>query len=137
MAFSNCLLVPFALGIFILWLSLASSLPNDVREAKFYKLEGKKFIGNLTKRHFTLDYWECLFLCLNTKKKDCFAFNYGASEGAYTCELINSEMKLEPGKIQEREGFVYYGMTAEVSTAILLVSVRKQLLLNDKQKNDL
>lgn len=114
---ANCHPMFSPLCIVILSLSLVSSLPNDVLEAKFYKLEGKSFIWNLTERHLAHDFWDCLFLCINTERRDCYSYNFGGAEvqGLYECELSYSEMKLEPEKVQDRQGFAYYGMTAEVS----------------------
>lgn len=105
--------------VFIFGLSLIYSLPNDVRQANFYKMEGKSFNGSVVERQLTQDYLDCLFLCVNTANKDCFSFNFvGAQDqGLHECELYNSEMKLKPEKIQDKEGVTYYGMTEEVSLA--------------------
>ena len=102
---------------FVLCLSLASTAHSDLREAKFYKLKGKGLVGNLTERHLTPDSMDCSFLCVNALNKNCFSFNFGGNKhrGLYECELNNSEMKLVPDSLQDREGFDYYGMTEEVS----------------------
>lgn len=121
---TNCLLLYLSLCIAIFCLRLIHPLPNDVPEAKFYKLEGKSFNGSVVGRHLTQDFWDCLFLCVNAVNRDCFSFNYGGSQGKglHECELYSSEMKLEPQKIQDRQGFAYYGMTEEVSHAILALT---------------
>ncbi|KAL9973642.1 hypothetical protein ACROYT_G020123 [Oculina patagonica] len=112
---TNCRLLYFPFCIAMFCLSLIYPHPNDVREAKFYKLEGKSFNGSLVGRHLTQDVWDCLFLCVNATNKDCYSFNFGGAQekGLYKCELYNSEMKIEPQKIQDRPGFTYYGMTEE------------------------
>ena len=108
-------------GLSIMCLALcfsrASSVHNDLHEAKFYKLEGKSLFGNLTERHLTQDFLDCSFLCVKSAKKNCFSFNFGGSkrQGLYECELSNSEKKLNPKNLQERQGFAYYGIVEEVS----------------------
>ena len=101
----------------ILCLSGASSVHKDLREAKFYKLKGKGLDGNLTERYLTPDSIDCSFLCANALNRNCFSFNFGGNKhrALYECELNNSEMKLVPASLQDREGFDYYGMTEEVS----------------------
>ena len=100
-----------------LYFSRASSVHSDLHEAKFYKLEGKSLFGNLTERHLTQDFLDCSFLCVQSAKKNCLSFNFGGSErqGLYECELNNSERKLNPENLQERQEFAYYGMIEEVS----------------------
>ena len=95
--------------------SWASSVHNDLHEAKFYKLEGKSLFGNLTERHLTQDFLDCSFLCVKSATKNCFSFNFGGAErqGLYECELSNSEKKFNPKNLQERQGFSYYGMKEE------------------------
>lgn len=101
----------------LLCFPLALSLHNDLREANFYKLDGKSLNGSLTERHRTPDAQDCSFLCVNAVNRNCFSFNFGGTEnqGLYECELSNSEMKLTPEKLQDRKGFAYYGMKEEVS----------------------
>lgn len=110
--------------VFIFGLSLIYSPPNDVRQANFYKMEGKSFNGSVVERHLTQYYWNCLFLCLNTANKNCFSFNFVEArvQDLHECKLYDSEMKLEPQKIQDREGVTYYGMTEEVSHAEIITS---------------
>ena len=105
----------------IFFLSLIYPLPFDVRKAHFYKLEGKSFNGSLLERHRAQDFWDCLFLCINAVNKNCFSFNFGGmqTQSFQECELTNSEMKLEPEKIQGRQGFIYYGMTEEVRSSYI------------------
>lgn len=112
----NCPLLYLPLCVVIFRLSLIYPLPNDVREAKFYKLEGKSFNSSVVERHLTQDFWDCLFRCVNAEKKDCFSFNFGGTseKGLYECELYDSELKLEPQRIQDTQGFAYFGMTEEV-----------------------
>ena len=107
-----------ALGLVISFVSLICPLPFDVREAHFYRLEGKSFNGSLLEQHRVQDYWDCSFLCINVVNKNCFSFNFGGmqAQGFQEFELTNSEMKLEPKKIQDRQGFIYYGMTEEVKS---------------------
>ena len=98
-------------------LPLTLSLHNDLNKAKFYKLEGKSLNGNVTERLLTRDVLDCSFLCVNAfKKKSCLSFNFGGSkqQGLYECELNNSDMNLKLEKLQDRQGFAYYGMTKEV-----------------------
>lgn len=119
--------LPLCLVIF--FVSLIYPLPFDVRTAHFYKLEGKSFNGSSLERHLTRDFWDCLFLCINAVKKNCFSFNFGGiqAQGLQECELSNSERKLEPEKIKDRLGFSYYGMTDEVRSCSSTFSL---LLLN-------
>lgn len=123
---TNFLSLSFPLCLVIFGLSLIYPLPFDVREAHFYKLEGKSSNGSLVERHLAQDFWDCLFLCLNAVNKNCFSFNFGAiqMQGLHECELSNSEMKLEPENIQDRQGFTYYGMTDEVSSSSYLQYLR-------------
>ena len=106
----------------VIFLSPIHPHPFDVRKAHFYKLEGKSFNGSLLERHLTQDFWDCLFLCVNAVNKNCFSFNFGGmqAQGFQECALTNSEMKLEPKKIQDRQGFTYYGMTDEVRSSSYL-----------------
>ena len=114
--------VSLPLCLVIVFFSLIYPLPFDVRKAHFYKLEGKSFNGSLLERYLAQDYWVCLFLCINAVNKNCFSFNFGAiqAQGLQECELSNSEMKLEPDKIEDRQGFTYYGMTDEVRSSSYL-----------------
>lgn len=119
--------LPLCLVIF--FVSLIYPLPFDVRTAHFYKLEGKSFNGSSLERHLARDFWDCLFLCINAVKKNCFSFNFGGiqAQDLQECELSNSERKLEPIRIKDRQGFSYYGMTGEVRSCSSTFSL---LLLN-------
>ena len=132
-----------ALSIMCLTLcfSRASSVHNDLHEAKFYKLEGKSLLGNLTESHLTHDVIDCSFLCVKSAKKNCLSFNFGGSQrqGLYECELSNSERKFSPKNLQERQGFSYYGMKEEVSELNLLRTINpfKLLHLSDETESSL
>ena len=113
---STCGFCALSIICLALHFSVVSSIHRYLHEAKFYKLEGKSLFGNLTERHLTQDFLDCSFLCVKSAKKNCLSFNFGGSErqGLYECELSNSERKLTPENLQERQGFAYYGMIEEV-----------------------
>ena len=113
------LTLSFPLYLVIIFASLIYPLPFDVRKAHFYKLEGKSFNGSLLERHLAQDFWDCLFLCIHAVNKNCFSFNLGGmqAQGFQECKLFNSEIKLEPEKLQDRQGFTYYGTTDEVRSS--------------------
>ncbi|KAJ7371441.1 hypothetical protein OS493_025911 [Desmophyllum pertusum] len=86
-----------------------------MQESKFYKLEDKSLIGNVTATRQVQDFLDCSFLCLEHGPFACLSFNVGKTNnnGYYTCELSNSERYLEPHRIQQRASYDYYGMTTE------------------------
>ncbi|KAJ7371442.1 stabilin 1 [Desmophyllum pertusum] len=81
-----------------------------MQESKFYKLEDKSLIGNVTATMQVQDYFDCSFLCLEHGPSACLSFNVGKTNnnGYYTCELSNSERYLEPHRVQLRASYDYY-----------------------------
>ena len=88
-----------------------------MREKKFYKLENKALIGNVTVTTRVKDYFDCFFLCLEQGPLACLSFNLGKDNdnGYYTCELSNSERYLDPNRMRDHLSYSYYGMTTPVS----------------------
>ena len=103
------------------WLLLLPFLTLSQRyteqERKFYKLDGKSLLGNVTAVRDVKDFMDCSFLCLEYGPYACLSFNFERSNinGFHSCELSNSERYLEPHKIQERNSYDYYGTTTEVN----------------------
>lgn len=119
-SFTMSLIKSIFLGVSVclfIYLSPNFALPNSVRETEFYKMDQKYLIGNVTKILRAEDALACAFFCLSATAGDCYSFNFGgtAVNGLYTCELNNSERRLDLANIREVSDFAYYGLTAEVS----------------------
>ena len=102
--------------VLLLLRSLTLGQRYTKRERKFYKLDGKSLLGNVTAVRKVKDILDCSFLCLKYGPFACLSYNFERSNdnGFHSCELSSSERYLEPHKIQERNSYDYYGTTTEV-----------------------
>ena len=80
-------------------------------------MDRTRMVGNVTNIVRVKDVLDCATFCLSSIADDCYSFNFGktAINGLYTCEVSNSERRLDPASIQEVSDIKYYGFTAEVS----------------------
>ncbi|XP_073254540.1 uncharacterized protein [Porites lutea] len=86
------------------------------QDRKFYKLQSKSLLGNVTIVSHVKDYYDCSFMCVKYGHLTCLSFNFNTTvneDGFHFCELSNSERYLEPQKTQEMPGNDYYGTTTE------------------------
>ena len=88
------------------------------QDRKFYKLQSKSLLGNVTIVSHVKDHYDCSFMCVKYGHLTCLSFNFNTTvneDGFHFCELSNSERYLEPQKTHEMPGNDYYGTTTEVS----------------------
>ena len=88
------------------------------QDRKFYKLQSKSLLGNVTIVSQVKDHYDCSFMCVKYGHLTCLSFNFNTTvneDGFHFCELSNSERYLEPQKTQEMPGNDYYGTATEVS----------------------
>ena len=91
------------------------------REVLFYSVKSASLIGKVTMTTLVKDEIECALMCFRHYPRDCLSVNFRRKsiDGTHVCELSNSERALEPDRMQNGQGFDYFGVQTVVRERFL------------------